>query len=197
MAKQKKLRALIIVDVQEDFVEGGSLAVTGGRELAQRIADKLLTDKLSYDLIVTTQDWHIDPGAHFSKTPDFVDSWPKHCVAYTPGAAILSPIQERLTAMEGTPQVKIQKGQYEDAYSGFMGTTRKGQKLADILKEYGVERVDVVGVATDHCVVSTALDSAREGFKTRVLKDYAVGINADRVQQVLEVELPAAGVTVV
>lgn len=190
-------RALVIVDVQEDFVEGGSLAVAGGRELAYKIATELLIKGHPYDLIVTTQDWHIDPGAHFSDSPDFATSWPRHCVAGTPGAEILEHLEEQLLSMS-TPRERIHKGQYEDAYSGFMGrSVDDGASLADVLRQFAIDRVDVVGIATDHCVAATAIDSAKEGFDTRVLLSYAVGIDPERIKELVEVGFPGAGVSTV
>lgn len=192
----KTQRALVIVDVQFDFVEGGSLAVEGGRDLASRIAGELIADGHGYDLIITTQDWHIDPGTHFSDEPDFVKSWPRHCVAETEGARILPAVEDRLAAI-ATPRETVFKGQYEDAYSGFMGKTSEGEAPVAILDRYGIDLVDVVGIASEHCVYATALDSAMEGFSTRVLKDYTVGIDPQRVAEVFEEELPKAQVAVV
>lgn len=200
MATAKKVkpkrRALLIVDVQGDFVEGGSLAVDGGRELAERIALDLLPADCAYDLVVTTQDWHIDPGSHFSDDPDFVRSWPVHCVAGSAGAEILPAITDALKLLSA-PQDRILKGQYEDAYSGFMGTNSYGDSLAQVLNESDIDRVDVVGIASEHCVAATARDSAAEGFRTRVLKDYTVGIDQKRIEEVYSAELREAGVAVV
>lgn len=193
METQKTGRALILVDIQKDFVEGGSLAVTGGKDLATRIADDLLREGHNYDLVVTTQDWHIDPGAHFSEDPDFVNSWPVHCVAKSYGAEILPAIRLALNQL-AVPVVTILKGQYEDAYSGFMGMDEDKTHLGDALKRAGIKQVDVAGLALDYCVAATALDSVIEGFETAVLVDYSVGINADRVAE-KKAELLLAGVT--
>lgn len=192
---QPKRRALIIVDVQEDFVEGGSLAVQGGRELAERITLDLLPAECPYDLVVTTQDWHIDPGTHFSSEPNFVTSWPVHCVAGSTGAQILPAISEALKLI-AAPKDQILKGQYEDAYSGFMGTNGYGDTLAQVLNESDIDRVDVVGIASEHCVAATARDAVAEGFKTRVLKDYTVGIDGDTVARLYGSELQALGIMV-
>lgn len=192
----KPRRALIIVDVQFDFVEDGSLAVTGGREVARRIAEELIIEGHPYDLIVTTQDWHIDPGEHFSESPDFVKSWPRHCVAETEGAAILPAIEEQLDSID-TPREIILKGQYEDAYSGFMGRTAEGDSLAQVLGEADIEKVDVVGLAYDHCVAATAMDSAREGFRTRVLSYYTAGISPERIAHIQKNDFPEEGVQVI
>jgi len=138
----------------------------------------------------------VDPGAHFSATPDFINSWPRHCVADTPGAEILPSIRGALSRLNANQEI-ILKGQYEDAYSGFMGRNDYGVKLADILREAGVGSVDLVGIAADYCVSASAIDSAREGFRTRVLRDYTVGISPERVTETFEVRFPQEGVTVV
>jgi nicotinamidase/pyrazinamidase len=165
------MRALIIVDVQNDFCEGGSLAVTGGTAVAQAI-NGLLAGKHGYDHIVATQDHHIDPGGHFSDTPDFVDSWPRHCVAGTTGA----DFQPHL---DTTPiEAVFRKGEFAAAYSGFEGTS-DGVGLAAWLTDHGVDEVDVVGIATDYCVRATAEDAARAGLRTRVLTDLTAGVSPD------------------
>ncbi|GAA1143625.1 isochorismatase family protein [Ornithinicoccus hortensis] len=194
-------RALIIVDVQNDFCEGGSLAVTGGVEVASAIARYATghregTDRPApaYDHVVATADWHIDPGDHWSDDPDFVDSWPVHCQVGTPGAGFrpeLAPALERVEAV-------FRKGQYEAAYSGFEGAAEvdgAAVGLADWLRQRSVEAVDVVGIATDHCVRATALDAAREGFETTVLRDLTAGVAAESTEAAIQ-ELRAAGVTV-
>lgn len=157
-------RALIVVDVQNDFCEGGSLAVTGGAAVAASIAE-LLTGDHGYDLVVATRDHHIDPGAHFSDTPDYVDSWPPHCVAGTPGAEFHPNLTWRDFA--GV----FDKGDYEAAYSGFEGVdhARDDISLEAFLRAHDIAEVDVCGIATDHCVHATAMDAARLGFDTTVL----------------------------
>ncbi|MDR2564941.1 MAG: isochorismatase family protein [Bifidobacteriaceae bacterium] len=157
--------ALIVVDVQPTFCEGGELAVAGGNAVAERVAAYADAHRGDYALIVTTQDWHIDPGAHFSDAPDFVDTWPPHGVAGTPNAE-LHPALAGLAA-----DVAIKKGQHAAAYSGFEGSDAAGRGLADILRSAGVQRVDVVGLAESHCVAETALDAVRAGFAARVLTD--------------------------
>ena len=165
------MRALIIVDVQNDFCEGGSLAVTGGRAVGLAVSD-LLAGEHGYAYIVATQDHHIDPGSHFSDDPDFVDSWPRHCVAGTAGA-------DFVPQLDTSPiQAVFRKGEYSAAYSGFEGSA-DGVGLADWLRLRGVDKVDVVGIATDYCVRATAEDAAREGFSTRVLLDLTAGVDED------------------
>ena len=147
------MRALLIVDVQNDFCEGGSLAVAGGGQVAARLTELLAEPDGRWDHIVATQDHHIDPGDHFSDTPDFVDSWPRHCVVGTAGVD-LHPLlsTDRIEAY-------FRKGEYAAAYSGFEG--RAGDlDLATWLRDRHVDAVDVVGIATDYCVRATALDAA-------------------------------------
>ena len=158
-------RALIIVDVQPTFCEGGALPVTGGNAVAEAVAAYVEAHRGDYQLIVTTQDWHIDPGAHFSETPDFVDTWPPHGVAGTDEAELHSALANV------NADVTVKKGQYEAAYSGFEGTTEDGKTLEEALRAAGVTEVDVVGLAESHCVACTAVDAVRAGFPTRVLRE--------------------------
>jgi nicotinamidase/pyrazinamidase len=171
-------RALIIVDVQNDFCEGGSLAVEGGAGVAAAISS-VLSDG-DWDHVVATQDYHIDPGPHFSAHPDFLDSWPPHCVVGT-GGADFHPnlVTDRVEAV-------FQKGEHKAAYSGFEGHTDAGEDLADWLREREVTEVDVVGIATDHCVRATALDSVAAGFATTVLLDLTAGVAAATTSAALD-----------
>ncbi|MBF6215568.1 isochorismatase family protein [Nocardia puris] len=178
-------RALIIVDVQNDFCEGGSLAVAGGAAVASRIS--AYAAGADYAAVVATRDHHIDPGAHFSDEPDFVDSWPPHCRVGTPGADFhpnldTAPVQEIFS-----------KGEYAAAYSGFEGAAGDGTALTHWLRDRGIDAVDVVGIATDHCVRATALDAKAAGFDTRVLLDLTAGVAPATVTKALD-ELRAAGV---
>lgn len=187
-------KALVIVDVQNDFVEDGSLAVFGGRDLAARIGRFLQkTGFAEYDYIATTQDWHIEPGDHFSDTPDFVDSWPRHCEADTEGSRIVESLREVLM---GHVNFAVKKGQFEAAYSGFEGVSEDGTLLGDALREVGVTDVDVVGIASDYCVAATSLDAQAQGFKTTVLMNLTVGINTEKISETFRSTLPKAGVTV-
>lgn len=163
------MRALIVVDVQNDFCEGGSLAVAGGAAVAASISALLAGDH-GYDLVVATRDWHVDPGAHFAAEPDYVDTWPVHCVAGTPGAEFHPAL--------ATDQVAavFSKGRETAAYSGFEGVDLELDEvtLERFLRDHAVSEVDVCGIATDHCVNATARDAARLGFDTTVL----VGLTA-------------------
>jgi nicotinamidase/pyrazinamidase len=172
------MRALIIVDVQNDFCEGGSLAVAGGAEVAAGISVALASANQRWDHVVATKDFHIDPGAHFSNAPDYVDSWPPHCVAGTPGSDFHPDlVTDRVQAV-------FTKGEHEAAYSGFQGHSGS-TGLADWLRSRDVSTVDVVGIATDHCVRATAVDAARAGFATTVLLDLTAGVAPATVDSAL------------
>jgi nicotinamidase/pyrazinamidase len=182
--------ALILVDVQNDFCEGGSLAVTGGAAVAAGISSALDADARGWDHVVATRDHHIDPGPHFSSEPDYVESWPPHCVAGTSGVE-LHPnlVTTRVEAI-------FDKGEHAAAYSGFEGTDADGSSLVDWLRARDATEVDVVGIATDHCVRATAVDSARHGFTTTVLLDLTAGVAAETTERAL-VELRNAGVALI
>ncbi|GAA2858776.1 amidase [Actinoplanes cyaneus] len=173
-------RALIIVDVQNDFCEGGSLPVAGGAAVAKGIS--LVLDRAGerWDHVVATKDYHIDPGAHFSEHPDFVDTWPAHCVVGSSGADFHPElITDRVEAI-------FHKGAHQAAYSGFEGRTESGETLAGWLRAKGVTDVEVVGIATDHCVRATALDAAAEGFATTVLLELTAGVARATTEAALE-----------
>lgn len=162
--------ALVVVDVQVDFCEGGSLAVAGGNDVAAAIAGLVASG--GYARVVATQDWHRNPGAHFSDHPDYVDTWPAHCVIGTGGADLHEALRQL------TFGAIFRKGASAAAYSGFEGTTDTDPPtpLAQWLRENDITDLDVVGIATDHCVRATALDAATAGFSTRVLLDHTAGV---------------------
>ncbi|WP_066292405.1 isochorismatase family protein [Arthrobacter sp. B6] len=207
-------RALIIVDVQNDFCEGGSLAVAGGADVAAAISDYVDAHHLEFDHIVATQDWHIDPGDHFSEAPDFKDSWPPHCIAGTRGAELHPDLDTEYI------QAYFQKGQFAAAYSGFEGLLapedavptgdRQPGTLAagavagdpetyaaaddaigldDWLQSHDVEDVVVVGIATDYCVMATSLDAVQAGYSVTVIRSLTAGIAEDLEDAVAEMEL--------
>ncbi|MFF2197745.1 isochorismatase family protein [Streptomyces sp. NPDC058157] len=190
-------RALIVVDVQNDFCEGGSLAVTGGADVAAAITELIGNATAGYRHVVATRDHHIDPGPHFAlppAEPDYESSWPAHCVAGTEGVGFHPNFAPAVAS--GAVAAVFDKGAYEAAYSGFEGTDENGSGLARWLRERHVAEVDVVGIATDHCVRATALDAAREGFTTRVLLDLTAAVAPHTTEKALE-DLRAAGVTLV
>ena len=175
--------ALIIVDVQHDFCPGGALGTDRGNEVAEKISSL----QSEYDTVVATQDWHIDPGSHFAEDPDFIDSWPVHCVADSYGAQMHEAI--------GPAQAYFRKGEYTAAYSGFEGAAN-GVLLAEWLREHDIDAVDIVGIATDHCVQATAADALKEGFSVRVLSEYCSPVDPDRGDAALA-KLGKAGATIV
>ncbi|HEV7168229.1 MAG TPA: isochorismatase family protein [Micrococcaceae bacterium] len=201
--------ALIIVDVQNDFCEGGSLAVEGGAVVAAAISETV-DSSIGFDYVVATQDWHIDPGAHFSETPDYIRSWPVHCVAGSRGAALHPELDT-----EGI-DAYFRKGQYDDGYSGFDGVLAPEEEVAlgersatgsaaaaadagapdddddstvsldDWLREREVDEVTVVGLATDHCVRATALDAVQAGYTTSVITGLTAGVSAETTTEALD-----------
>jgi nicotinamidase/pyrazinamidase len=181
-------RALIVADPQRDFCEGGSLGVTGGAAAVSRI-DSLLKSDHGYDYLIASRDHHIDPGLHFADEPDFVDSWPPHCVVGSPG----SEFHDNLTFRDFS--AVFYKGQYAPAYSAFEGVTADGEKLSRWLVDRGVDHVDVCGIATDYCVRATALDAVREGFDTTVLLNLTAAVAPNRVSEITA-ELAALGVVI-
>ncbi|MBF4608731.1 isochorismatase family protein [Curtobacterium sp. VKM Ac-1393] len=184
-------RALLIVDVQNDFTEGGALGVTGGAALAKRITAFLGRHAGEYDLIVGSRDWHHgddDNGGHFAgpEGPDFVDTWPVHCVAGTPGA-------EYHPELDTDPiDVDVFKGQGKPDYSAFQAHTEGGVPLPEILTEHRVHSVDIVGIATDHCVRASALDARAAGIDVAVYEDLVAGVDDERSARALE-DIRSAG----
>jgi nicotinamidase/pyrazinamidase len=173
-------RAIIVVDPQPDFFEGGALPVAGATRTAQRIADFLHSRGDDFALRVVTQDWHVDPGGHWSDEPNFETTWPVHCVANTSGAAIHASLVDQPW------DVRIRKGQHEGAYSGFEGSSDEGTTLFDVLTSAGITSVAVVGFATDHCVRATALDARRLGFDVNVILDLCAGVDVDTTRDAIE-----------
>ncbi|MEV4285994.1 isochorismatase family protein [Nonomuraea bangladeshensis] len=184
-------RALIIVDVQKDFCEGGSVPVKGGADRAAAIAELVRRADGQYAFVVATRDHHIDPGAHFSDNPDFRDSFPVHCVVGSEGGEFHPDFAPAVAS--GHVDEVFFKGAHSASKSGFEGSTQEGETLSAWLKARGVTDLDVVGIATDHCVKATALDGARAGFTVRVLLDYTAGVAADTTRTALD-ELRGAGV---
>ncbi|ABY23203.1 pyrazinamidase [Renibacterium salmoninarum ATCC 33209] len=201
-------QALIIVDVQNDFCEGGSLAVDGGAEVATAISE-LLDDATEFDVVAATQDWHIDPGSHFSETPNFQDSWPVHCVAGSRGAQLHANLDAEYI------DAYFRKGQFSAAYSGFEGilaadlevplgeakasqelTSEDRSSLDDWLRENDVHTVTIAGLATDHCVRATALDAIQAGYDVRLLVNLCAGVDVEASEAALA-EMADAGVELV
>jgi nicotinamidase/pyrazinamidase len=188
---------LIIVDVQKDFCEGGALAVAGGGAVAAAIGDHLARESRAsrqsggYQRVVATKDWHIDPGDHFSDDPDYVTSWPPHCLAGTAGAEFHPALDT------GPIDAVFHKGAYDAGYSGFQGVDENGSALLDWLRQRGVDQVDVVGIAADHCVRRTAVDAARAGLATRVLLDLTAAVDSGAPLAAALAEMRGEGVDLV
>jgi len=188
-------RALLIIDVQNDFTEGGALGVDGGAAVAEGITEHLRAHPDRYDVVIASRDWHDgdnDNGGHFATAapPDFVTTWPVHCVAGTPGAEYHPALDTSLV------DVHVQKGQGRPAYSIFEGTVPDGRTFADELGRLGVEEVDVAGIATDYCVRASALDAVHAGLGVTVLTDLVAGVAPASSEAALE-ELRGAGVELV
>ena len=182
--------ALLIVDVQPTFCEEGSLPVDGGNFVAKKIGE-LIGGSHEYDMVVTTQDWHIDPGDHFDLHPDFANTWPRHGVAGTPEAELhpsLAPLLDKIN-------VRVKKGQYAAAYSGFEGTDEHGTFLHEILSEAGIQRIETVGLAFDYCVKETALDGIKLGYEVEVLKAFTAPVSSETAENAMD-ELKLAGVQI-
>ncbi|MEW2077150.1 isochorismatase family protein [Streptomyces sp. NPDC013433] len=187
-------RGLIVVDVQNDFCEGGSVPVAGGARIATAIADLVRESRgRDYQYVVATRDHHIDPGSHFSDHPDFQDSFPVHCVAGEEGGEFHPHFAPAVTG--GHVDAVFFKGAHSASKSGFEGADTQGTSLADWLRARGVEDVDVVGIAADHCVRATALDAVAAGFRTRVRLDYSVGVAPHTTAAALD-DFRQAGVAV-
>jgi nicotinamidase/pyrazinamidase len=188
-------RALFIIDVQNDFTEGGALGVAGGDAVAEGITAYLRAHPGRYDVVIASRDWHDgdgDNGGHFAtdEAPDFVATWPAHCVSGTPGAEYDPGLDASLI------DVHVRKGQGEPAYSIFEGTTPEGDELEAALDRYGIDDVDVSGIATDYCVRASALDALHAGRRVRVLTDLVAGVAPDSSAAALE-ELREAGAVLV
>jgi nicotinamidase/pyrazinamidase len=181
-------RALLIIDVQNDFCEGGSLPVPGGAAVARAVTDHLAAHADDYDLTPATRDWHVDPGPHFSSAPDYRNSWPPHCLAATAGAEFHPDLDTTRV------QFVLAKGELSAGYSGFDGHT-DGCDLDSLLRGRGIGQVDVCGLATDHCVRATALDAARRGYRVRVLTALCAGVTPATTADALA-ELAGAGVQI-
>lgn len=186
-------RALFIVDVQNDFTERGALGVVGGDAVAERISRYLDAHADDYAVVVASRDWHHgddDNGGHFAAEPDFVDTWPVHCVGGTYGADYDEVFDTRRVTHH------LKKGQGKPAYSLFEGVTDDGRTAADILDAHGIRDIDVVGIATDYCVRASALDALAAGRAVRVLTDLVAGVHPDSSAAALaEIETAGARLT--
>lgn len=184
-------RALIVVDVQPTFCEGGELPVPGGNAVAARVADFLRAHAADYALIATTQDWHVDPREHFSSEPDYADTWPPHGLVGTPNAELHPAVAAVVAQLPDV--VRTRKGEHQAAYSGFEGADERGRTLERLLADAEIDDVEVCGIAESHCVKATALDAHRLGYPTTVLRDLTVPVTPE-LGELARAELTAAGV---
>ena len=189
-------RVLFVIDVQNDFCEGGSLAVAGGAAVAARITEYIRENREQYAAVIASRDWHdaaSDNGGHIvwpPATPDYVDSWPPHCIAGTFGAEYQANLDTSLI------DVHVHKGQGKPSYSIFEGVTAAGESLSTVLQRMQASEVDVVGIATDYCVLASALDALHAEFKVRVLANLTAGVAPESSAKALQ-KLTHSGVTVV
>jgi nicotinamidase/pyrazinamidase len=184
-------RALFIIDVQNDFTEGGALGVEGGEAVAKGISRLLAQHKDAYDVIFASRDWHDadnNNGGHFAgdEEPD----WPVHCVAGTRGAEYHDALTTR------SIDFHIRKGQGKPAYSIFEGTAEDGGTVFDLLESHGVTRIDIAGLATDYCVRASALDALERGREVRIITDLVAGVAPESSRAALA-ELARAGADLV
>jgi nicotinamidase/pyrazinamidase len=187
------VRGLLVVDIQNDFTEGGALGVEGGTQVARDVSAFLVEHHAEYALVIASRDWHDadnDNGGHFATdgAPNFVDTWPVHCVAGTFGAEYHPELDLQHINMH------VKKGMGEPSYSMFEGTTEDGHTVADVLSQHGITEVDVVGIATDHCVRASALDALGVGQKVTVLTDLIAAVAPESGQAALT-ELARHGAT--
>lgn len=189
-------KALLIIDVQNDFCEGGALACQGGAAVATGITEYLRASKDQYNKVIASRDWHTPNhpnGGHFpmdGSDPDYVKTWPLHCIAETSGAEYHSNLDERLI------DIHIKKGQEANGYSIFDGVDETGKNFAEVLTEEGITEVDVVGIATDYCVRASSLDAAKHGLSVRVISSLTAGVDQKSTEQAID-EMIDAGVKVV
>ena len=177
---------LIVTDVQRDFCPGGSLAVEGGDDVARRIRAWVRAHRDLYGTVVATKDEHEAPWHHFTDHPDFLNTWPPHCVIGTPGADFHPDLH-------CDPDAIFTKGRFRAAYSGFEGTDAQGTYLETWLRGRRIDDVHVAGLTSDYCVAATAWDSVHAGFRTTVLQDLCAGVSPDTTASVRS-ELAAAGI---
>jgi nicotinamidase/pyrazinamidase len=182
--------ALLAVDLQADFVQGGSLPLPNGMPVAAMIARHMRHFKTEYQFVVASRDYHEDPPDHFSATPDYINTWPPHCIIGSPGAAFVPPIANLVR--EKIIQCVVSKGRHNGAYSAFDALDVRGHTLLDVLKEERIDHIDVCGISTEYGVRLTALDARKNAFQVRVLVNLCAALNEATGLQALE-EMKAAG----
>lgn len=185
-------RALLVVDVQNDFTEGGALGCAGGGEVAARITEYLRAHRDDYAVVIASRDWHNadgDNGGHFAANPDWVNNWPAHCVAGSHGAEYHPNVDTDLI------DEHLRKGQGIPAYSAFEGATEDGATVGEIIVAHDITDLDIVGIATDYCVRASALDAVAAGLAVTVKANLCVGVDAGGSVAALT-EMASAGVKI-
>ncbi len=189
-------KALLVIDVQVDFCEGGALACSGGAAVASQITKHIKANREAYDHIIGSRDWHTPNSlndGHFPQAgsePDFVNTWPLHCIAGEPGAEYHENLDAELI------DIHIKKGQDANGYSIFDGTDESGRSFLELARDLGLTEVDVVGIATDYCVRASSLDANKNGFDTRVITSLTAGVATESTEAAID-EMVDAGVSVV
>jgi nicotinamidase/pyrazinamidase len=189
-------KALFVIDVQNDFCEGGALGCDGGAKVAAAITAYLRQNPEAYDHVIASRDWHDadnDNGGHFAEfgnQPDFVSTWPVHCVAGSNGAAYHPDLDDSLIDHH------IFKGMGVPAYSIFEGQTEAGESLQDLIARLEINEVDVVGIATDYCVLASATDANDHGLSVRVISSLTAGVTKTTTEKAIDTMVDA-GINVI
>lgn len=189
-------RALLVIDVQVDFCEGGALGCDGGAQAASDITKHIKKNRDTYDFVIASRDWHTpnsENGGHFppaGREPDFVNDWPLHCIAGEKGAEYHPNLDASLI------DIHIKKGQGAHGYSIFDGIDEDGTSFEEVLKQHNITEVDVVGIATDYCVRASSLDANQAGLNVRVITSLTAGVNPRSTEAAID-EMVDAGVSVV
>jgi nicotinamidase/pyrazinamidase len=182
--------ALLVVDVQNDFVEGGSLAVPGGILVAAHIARHVRHFRSEYVFVVASRDYHEDPEAHFSDQPDYISTWPKHGLIGTAGAALCTPISNLVR--EKLIHVVVDKGRHAAAVSAFEAQDVRGHMLVDVMREQRIDHIDICGFITEYCIRDTALEARKFEFQVRILINLCGSASPEAAKLAFE-EMKAAG----
>jgi nicotinamidase/pyrazinamidase len=181
---------LLVIDLQNDFLEGGSVPVPGGTQIAAQVARHIRHFRSEYSFVVATRDVHEDPPDHFADKPDYINTWPKHGLVGTQGATLCTPIFNLVR--EKIIQVVLDKGRHAGAVSAFEAQDLRGHLLVDVLREQRVDHIDVCGLITEYCVRASALDARKHEFQVRVLVNLCGAASPDNALRAYE-DMKTAG----
>jgi nicotinamidase/pyrazinamidase len=182
--------ALLVVDLQNDFLEGGSIPVPGGTQVAAQVSRHIRHFRSEYAFVVATRDVHEDPADHFSDKPDYITTWPKHGLIGSRGATLCTPIFNLVR--EKIIQVVVDKGRHAGAASAFEAQDVRGHMLVDVLREQRVDHIDICGLITEYCIRESALDARKHEFQVRVLVNLCGAASPDNAQRAFE-DMKTAG----